>query len=193
MKRICIYCGSSLGSKPVYAEAAKVMGTAVARRGCELVYGGGKVGLMGTLADAVLAAGGHVIGIMPKHLADNEIAHNGLNELRVVDTMHARKEMMIRIADAMIALPGGWGTYDEFAEAVTWAQLGLHAKPLGLLNVAGFFDGLIALVDHAIDEGFVRPVHRELVVVDADVERLLDRIEAYVPPAGAVKWEERKS
>ena len=107
--------------------------------------------------------------------------------------MHARKEMMIRIADAMIALPGGWGTYDEFAEAVTWAQLGLHAKPLGLLNVAGFFDGLIALVDHAIDEGFVRPVHRELVVVDADVERLLDRIEAYVPPAGAVKWEERKS
>jgi len=189
MQRICIYCGSSLGSRPVYAEAAKAMGVAIAQRGCELIYGGGKVGLMGTIASAALAAGGKVTGIMPKFLADKEIAHTGLSELRVVDTMHQRKEMMIRLADAMIALPGGWGTYDEFAEAVTWAQLGLHAKPLGLLNTGGFFDALLALVDHAIREGFVRPAHRDLMLVDDDGGRLLDRLDAYVAPENAVKWQ----
>jgi len=189
MKRICVYCGSSFGGKPIYTEQAKAMGEAIAKRGDELVYGGGRVGLMGAVADAVLAAGGSVIGIMPRFLVDKEIAHKGLTELRVVDTMHNRKEMMIRVADAIIALPGGWGTYDELAEAITWAQLGLHDKPIGVLHVAGFFSPLIAQMEHAIAEGFVRPAHRDLLIIDEDSERLLLRIDAYVPPAGAVKWQ----
>ena len=191
MKRICVYCGSSFGSNPVYIEKAKALGEAIAQRGDELVYGGGKVGLMGMLADAALAAGGSVIGIMPQFLADKEIAHKGLTELRVMDTMHNRKEMMMRIADAIIALPGGWGTYDELAEAVTWAQLGLHDKPIGVLNVNGFFDPLIAQVNHAIAEGFVRPAHRDLLLIDDDIANLLWRIDAFVPPAGVVKWQNR--
>jgi uncharacterized protein (TIGR00730 family) len=191
MKRICVYCGSSYGEHPVYVETAKAMGEAIAKRGDELVYGGGKVGLMGTVADAALAAGGVVIGIMPQFLVDKEIAHQGLSELRVVDTMHNRKEMLMRISDAMITLPGGWGTYDELAEAVTWAQLGLHSKPIGVLNVAGFFNPLIAQMDHAIAEGFVRPAHRDLLIIDEDMGNLLKRIDAYVPPAGAVKWQSR--
>lgn len=189
MKRICVYCGSSFGNNPIYTMQAKVLGAVIAMRGDELVYGGGKVGLMGVLADAALAAGGSVIGIMPQFLVDKEIAHRGLTELRVVDTMHNRKEMMMRVADAIIALPGGWGTYDELAEAVTWAQLGLHDKPLGLLNVSGFFDPLIAQMDHAIAEGFVRPAHRDLLIVEDDIANLLARIDAFVPPAGAVKWQ----
>jgi hypothetical protein len=189
MQRICVYCGSSFGNQPIYAETAKAMGAAIAQRGLELVYGGGKVGLMGTVADAALASGGSVIGIMPKFLVDKEIAHRGLTELRVVDTMHARKEMLIRLSDAMITLPGGWGTYDELAEAITWAQLGLHSKPIGLLNVAGFYDPLIAVMDNAIAAGFVRPVHRDLLIVEDDVERMLDRVIAYQPPDGAVKWQ----
>jgi hypothetical protein len=189
MQRICVYCGSSFGNQPIYAETAKAMGAAIAQRGLELVYGGGKVGLMGTVADAALAAGGSVIGIMPKFLVDKEIAHRGLTELRVVDTMHARKEMLMRLSDAMITLPGGWGTYDELAEAITWAQLGLHSKPIGLLNVAGFYDPLIAVMDNAIDTGFVRPVHRDLLIVEDDVERMLDRVMTYQPPDGAVKWQ----
>lgn len=189
MKRICVYCGSSFGNNPIYTMQAKVLGAVIAMRGDELVYGGGKVGLMGVLADAALAAGGSVIGIMPQFLVDKEIAHRGLTELRVVDTMHNRKEMMMRVADAIIALPGGWGTYDELAEAATWAQLGLHDKPLGLLNVSGFFDPLIAQMDHAIAEGFVRPAHRDLLIVEDDIANLLARIDAFVPPAGAVKWQ----
>ena len=189
MKRICVYCGSSFGNNPIYTAMAKAMGEAIAKRGDALVYGGGKVGLMGVVADAALDAGGEVIGIMPKFLADNEIAHKRLTELRVVDTMHSRKEMMLRIADAIIALPGGWGTYDELAEAVTWAQLGLHDKPIGVLNVAGFFNPLIMQMDHAIAEGFVRPAHRDLLIIDEDIDTLLSRIDAYVPPAGVVKWQ----
>lgn len=189
MKRICVYCGSSFGENPIYVETARAMGEAIAKRGDELVYGGGKVGLMGTVADAVLAAGGRVIGIMPKFLVDKEIAHKGLTELRVVDTMHNRKEMLLRISDAVIALPGGWGTYDELAEVVTWAQLGLHEKPIGVLNVNGFYNPLIAQMDHAIAEGFVRPAHRDLLIIDEDLSNLLKRIDAYVPPAGAVKWQ----
>jgi uncharacterized protein (TIGR00730 family) len=189
MKRICVYCGSSYGEHPIYVQAAKAMGEAIARRGDELVYGGGKVGLMGTVADAALAAGGSVIGIMPQFLVDKEIAHKGLTELRVVDTMHNRKEMLMRIADAIIALPGGWGTYDELAEAVTWAQLGLHSKPIGILNVSGFYNPLLAQMDHAIAEGFVRPAHRDLLIVDEDIPNLLKRIDAFVPPAGVVKWQ----
>lgn len=189
MKRICVYCGSSFGENPIYVETARAMGEAIAKRGDELVYGGGKVGLMGTVADAVLAAGGRVIGIMPKFLVDKEIAHKGLTELRVVDTMHNRKEMLLRISDAVIALPGGWGTYDELAEVVTWAQLGLHEKPIGVLNLNGFYNPLIAQMDHAIAEGFVRPAHRDLLIIDEDISNLLKRIDAYVPPAGAVKWQ----
>lgn len=189
MKRICVYCGSSFGENPIYVETARAMGEAIAKRGDELVYGGGKVGLMGTVADAVLAAGGRVIGIMPKFLVDKEIAHKGLTELRVVDTMHNRKEMLLRISDAVIALPGGWGTYDELAEAVTWAQLGLHEKPIGVLNLNGFYNPLIAQMDHAIAEGFVRPAHRDLLIIDENLSNLLKRIDAYVPPAGAVKWQ----
>jgi uncharacterized protein (TIGR00730 family) len=191
MQRICVYCGSSFGNQPIYLETAKAMGEAIARRGDELVYGGGRVGLMGTVADAALAAGGRVIGIMPKFLVDKEIAHVGLTELRVVDTMHARKEMLMRISDALIALPGGWGTYDELAEAVTWAQLGLHEKPIGILNVLGFYDPLIAQVDHAIVEGFIRPAHRALMLIDTDIARLLDHVRKYVPPDGVVKWQAR--
>ena len=182
MKRICVYCGSSYGENPLYVEIARAVGEAIAQRGDELVYGGGKVGLMGTVADAALGAGGSVIGVMPKFLVDKEIAHKGLSELRVVDTMHSRKEMLLRISDAIIALPGGWGTYDELAEAVTWAQLGLHEKPIGMLNVAGFFNPLIAQMDHAIAEGFVRPAHRDLLIVDQDIPNLLRRIDTYVPP-----------
>lgn len=189
MKRICVYCGSSYGERPMYVEAAKAMGEAIAKRGDELVYGGGKVGLMGTVADAALAAGGSVIGIMPQFLVDKEIAHKGLTELRVVDTMHNRKEMLMRIADAIIALPGGWGTYDELAEAMTWAQLGLHSKPIGILNVSGFYNPILAQMDHAIAEGFVRPAHRDLLIVDEDIPNLLKRIDAFVPPAGVVKWQ----
>jgi uncharacterized protein (TIGR00730 family) len=189
MKRICVYCGSSYGEHPIYVQAAKAMGEAIANRGDELVYGGGKVGLMGTVADAALAAGGSVIGIMPQFLVDKEIAHKGLTELRVVDTMHNRKEMLMRIADAIIALPGGWGTYDELAEAMTWAQLGLHSKPIGILNVSGFYNPILAQMDHAIAEGFVRPAHRDLLIVDEDIPNLLKRIDAFVPPAGVVKWQ----
>jgi uncharacterized protein (TIGR00730 family) len=189
MKRICVYCGSSFGGHPMYVEAAKAMGEAIAKRGDELVYGGGKVGLMGTVADAALAAGGSVIGIMPQFLVDKEIAHQNLTELRVVDTMHNRKEMLLRISDALVTLPGGWGTYDELAEAVTWAQLGLHSKPIGILNVNGFFNPLIAQMDHAIAEGFVRAAHRDLLIIDDDIPNLLARTDAYVPPAGAVKWQ----
>lgn len=191
MKRICVYCGSSFGNNPIYVEVAKAMGEAIAQRGDALVYGGGNVGLMGMVADAALAAGGAAIGIMPQFLVDKEIAHKGLTELRVVDTMHNRKEMLMRIADAIIALPGGWGTYDELAEAVTWAQLGLHDKPIGVLNVAGFYNPLIAQMDHAIAEGFVRPAHRDLLIVDDDIANLLARIDTYVTPAGAVKWQAR--
>ena len=191
MKRICVYCGSSFGSKPIYTETARMLGEAIAQRGDELVYGGGKVGLMGAVADAALAAGGNVIGIMPQFLVDKEIAHRSLTEMRVMDTMHNRKEMMMRIADVIIALPGGWGTYDELAEAVTWAQLGLHERPIGILNVNGFFNPLIAQMDHAIAEGFVRPAHRDLLIIDEDIANLLARIDAYVLPAGVVKWQSR--
>ena len=173
---ICVFCGSSTGQRPAYVQAARVVGETLARRHIRLVYGGGKVGLMGQMADAALAAGGTVVGVIPGRLADREVAHEGLDELHVVETMHARKALMADLSDAFIALPGGFGTLDEFFEIVTWAQLGFHSKPVGLLNVEGFFDPVLSFVDHAIQEGFVRVEQRKLILVAGSIEELLDRL-----------------
>lgn len=175
-KRVCVFCGSSHGGNPVYADAAKQAGTELARRGIALVYGGGNVGLMGVLADAALAASGHVIGVIPEALMAKEVGHRGLPDLRVVRTMHERKALMAELSDGFIALPGGFGTFEEFFEIVTWAQLGLHSKPCGLLNVNGFYDSLLRLADHAIEERFVKPKQRDLIVVESEFGALLDRL-----------------
>jgi hypothetical protein len=192
MKRVCVFCGSSSGTRPEYAAAARRFGAALAGRGLGLVYGGGHVGLMGALADAVLAAGGEVVGVIPQALVDRELAHGGLTELLVVNTMHERKALMADRADAFAALPGGFGTADELFEILTWAQLGLHAKPVGLLNVAGFFGPLLAWVDVAERESFLRPQHRDLLAVaegpEALLELLLNRRAVPLPP----KWIDAK-
>ena len=190
MKRICVFCGSSLGNRTDYSEAAVTLGGVLARRGIGLVYGGGNVGLMGVIADAVLEAGGEVIGVIPHALAKREIEHQGLTQLHVVDSMHTRKAMMADLADAFIAMPGGVGTFEEFFEAVTWTQLGLHRKPCGLLNVAGFYAPLAAFIDQAVSEGFIKPVHRASIVVDDDAERLLDTL-AQVKLPDVPKWIKR--
>ena len=190
MKRVCVFCGSNVGARPVYADAARAVGGALARRGCGLVYGGGCIGLMGIVADAVLAHGGEVIGVIPEALVAKELAHRGLTELRVVGSMHERKASMADLADAFIALPGGYGSFEEFCEMLTWAQLGLHRKPCGLLNVDGYYDSLLALFDRAVTERFVRPVHRALVLEDRDPDRLLDRLAAYQAPT-LEKWIDR--
>ena len=176
MKRICVFCGSAIGNQPVYREVAVAMGSLLARRGIGLVYGGGHVGLMGVVADACLAAGGEVIGVIPQALADREIAHARLTELHVVDSMHTRKAMMADLSDAFVAMPGGVGTFEEFFEAVTWTQLGLHRKPCGLLNAGAFYTPLAAFIDQAVSEGFIKPVHRAFIVVDDNPERLLDTL-----------------
>ncbi len=168
------------------------MGAALAGRGIELVYGGGCVGLMGTIADAVLAAKGTVIGVIPEALVAKEVAHQGLTELRVVRSMHERKALMADLADAFVALPGGFGTMEEFCEVLTWAQLGLHRKPHGLLNVAGFYDPLLAFFDHTVAENFVRPAHRALVVAETEPERLLERLTSVQPP-NLDKWIDREA
>ena len=175
-KRLCIFCGSGHGAHPAYAEAAKHAGAELARRRIELVYGGGNVGLMGVLADAVMAAGGHVIGVIPEVLMAKEVGHRGLPDLRIVKTMHERKALMAELSDGFIALPGGIGTLEEFFEIVTWAQLGLHSKPCALLNVNGYYDPLLALLNHAIEELFVIPKQRALVLVESDFSILLDRM-----------------
>lgn len=181
-QRLCVFCGSSLGANPVYAEAAKQVGAELARRSIALVYGGGNVGLMGVLADAVLAADGHVIGVIPEALMAREVGHRGLPDLRVVNTMHERKALMAELSDGFIALPGGFGTFEEFFEIVTWAQLGLHAKPCSLLNVNGFYDPLLRLADHAIEECFVKPKQKDLIVVESEFGALLDRMaRQYLP------------
>ncbi|MEO8678696.1 MAG: TIGR00730 family Rossman fold protein [Vicinamibacterales bacterium] len=187
MKRVCVFCGSSAGVRPAYSVAARAMGTLLATRGIGLVYGGGNVGLMGVVADAALAAGGEVIGVIPRALADKEVAHSGLTDLRVVDSMHTRKAMMADLADGFVAMPGGVGTFEEFFEAVTWTQLGLHRKACGLLNVDGFYSPLAGFIDRAVAEGFIKPLHRGIIVVDDDPARLLDRLLATVIPA-APKW-----
>ncbi len=176
MTRVCVFCGSSPGRNGRHRAAAESVGRAVAARGLGLVYGGGSVGLMGVVADAALAAGGSVTGVIPESLATAEVAHRGVADLRVVPTMHARKALMVELADAFLALPGGYGTLDELFEVVTWAQLGIHRKPIGLLNVGGYFDPLVAFVDRAVAEGFVSLVNRRLIDADVDVDALLTRL-----------------
>lgn len=176
LKRICVFCGSSSGVNALYTEAAQAVGRLLCRRGVELVYGGGNVGLMGVLADACLAEGGRVIGVIPQALVDREVAHRGLTELRVVSSMHERKAVMAELSDAFAALPGGYGTWEELFEMLTWTQLGIQRKPCGLLNVNGYYDPLLELADQAVSEGFLREVNRELLLSDDEPERLLDRL-----------------
>ena len=181
MKRFCVYCGSKAGVNPVYREAATAMGKALARRGLGLVFGGGRIGMMGAVADAVMAAGGEAIGVIPNALMEIEVGHAGLSELRVVGSMHERKAAMADLADGFIALPGGFGTLEEFFEMTTWSQLGLNTKPLGLLNTNGYYDALLSFVEHTVAEGFVRPGHRDLIVADEDPDRLIDALLARPP------------
>jgi len=192
MRRICVFCGSSSGGRPEYTAAASGLAQVLARRGLGLVYGGGKVGLMGVLADAMLAAGGEAIGVIPQALMDKELGHPGLTELRVVASMHERKALMADLADGFVALPGGFGTFEEFCEVLTWTQLGFHQKPCGLLDVGGFYDGLLALFDRAVAERFVRPDHRAMVLTCADPEALLEQVEAWRPPT-VPKWIDRQT
>ena len=184
MKRICVFCGASPGRDPAHAEVARALGRALVARGLELVYGGGSVGLMGTVADAVLAAGGRVTGVIPQVLQIRELAHPGLTDLRVVGSMHERKALMAELSDGFVALPGGMGTIEELSEVLTWAQLGLHRRPIGLLDVAGYYGPLITFFDQAESAGFLRPEHRRLLLVERDPGALLARFEAFRPPAG---------
>ena len=176
MRRVCVFCGSSAGTHAAHAEAVARLGHEIARRGLELVFGGGAVGLMGIVADAVLAAGGHVIGVIPHAMMVRELAHRSLPDLRVVASMHERKAMMADLSDGFIAAPGGFGTFEELCEAVTWTQLGLHRKRCGLLNVDGFYDPLLQLMRRASDEGFIRPASLDILLDEADPARLLDRL-----------------
>lgn len=187
LKRVCVFAGSNLGVRPEYEDVARELGRALAGRGLGVVYGGARVGLMGALADQVLEARGEVIGVIPEALVAKEVAHDALSELRVVKSMHERKAMMASLADAFIALPGGWGTMEEFFEILTWGQLGLHQKPCGLLNVAGYFDPMLSLVQHSIDEGFVRREYRSMISVSESAAGLIDLLQTYTPPA-VEKW-----
>ena len=173
MKRVCVFCGSSSGRRPEYAQAAEALADALADTGRALVYGGGNTGLMGALADRMLARGAGVIGIIPQGMLHREVGHPGLRDLRVVATMHERKALMAELAEGFVALPGGFGTLDEFCEILTWAQIGLHAKPCGLLDAAGYFGRFLAFLDHAVAEGFIKPRHRARLVVAADPAELL--------------------
>lgn len=187
MKRIAVYCGSNNGARPEYAAAAQELGTLLAREKIELVYGGGMVGLMGIVADAVLKHGGHVIGVIPEKLVIKEVVHEKLPDLRVVKDMHERKAMMAELSDGFIALPGGYGTFEEFFEVLAWSQLGWHPKPFGLLNVAGFYQPLLQFLDHTRDEGFIRPQHRGLVLVADEAKSILQQLKSFRPP-NEVKW-----
>jgi uncharacterized protein (TIGR00730 family) len=187
MRRVCVFCGSQTGG-PQYIEAARKLGAALVRRGLGLVFGAGHIGLMGILADTVLAAGGEAVGVIPQALVDKELAHGRLTQLHVVDTMHQRKALMADLSDAFIALPGGFGTCDELFEILTWAQLGLHARPIGLLNVAGYFDLLRGWLDHAVQERFLKPKHRGLLLEAEEAEKLLDLLTTYHPMPATPKW-----
>jgi uncharacterized protein (TIGR00730 family) len=191
LRSVCVFAGSNPGTRPAYLAAARELGGLLAARGIELVYGGASLGLMGAVADAALAGGGRVVGVIPEALVAREIAHRGLSELRVVATMHERKGLMAELADAFVALPGGLGTFEELLEVATWAQLGLHAKPVGLLDVTGFYQPLVGLIGHAVDEGFVRAAHAGLIVVDARAPELLEKLARFEPPPPTGKWVER--
>lgn len=192
MQRVCVFCGSSPGAKPVFAAAARALGERLVERNLGLVYGGGNVGLMGVLADTVLARGGEVIGVIPESLVAWEVAHRGLSDLRIVDSMHTRKALMADLAGGFIALPGGLGTLEELLEICTWAQLGLHQKPIGLLDVDGFFAPLFALLDRAVEERFLRPQHRSMIAVETDAAALLDSMLTQPPRPKPDKWLDRE-
>ncbi|MBM3995712.1 MAG: TIGR00730 family Rossman fold protein [Planctomycetes bacterium] len=179
MKRICVFCGSRIGNNPEYAEQAKRLGETLVKRGYGLVFGAGHIGLMGVLADAVRNAGGETIGVIPRALVDRELADRNLTELRIVETMHERKATMAELSDAFIAMPGGYGTLDETFEMLTWAQLGFHRKPIGMLNTAGYFDALLAWIERAIVDNFVKEKNRALLIVDNDVPKLVDRLSSF--------------
>ncbi len=187
LRRICVYCGSNPGKLQDYVEAARALGEAMASRGIALVYGGASVGVMGAVADAALAEGAEVIGVIPESLATREVAHAGLSKLHVVHSMHERKSLMADLSDGFIALPGGWGTFEEIFEALTWAQLGFHAKPCGLLNVRGYFDHLAAFLEHAIEQQFVKDAYRPMITLESDADSLLDSFAAYKAPV-VKKW-----
>lgn len=190
MRRICVFSGSNPGIRPEYQQAARTLAQAIVTRGLGLVYGGASVGLMGVMADTVLAGGGEIIGVIPRGLFRQEIAHKGLTQLHEVASMHERKALMADLADGFIALPGGFGTFDELFEIITWAQLGLHSKPIGLLNVADYFAPLLALVVHASTEGFIPAAHQTLLMLEENPVNLLDRFAAYTPQVKVSKWTE---
>ncbi len=192
LNRVCVYCGSGLGGHDVYADAARTLGRALVERKIGLVFGGGRIGMMGVLAETVLQGGGEAIGVIPRHLEEKGLALTSVTSLHIVETMHLRKALMAELADAFIAMPGGFGTAEEFFEALTWAQLSLHLKPCGLLNTQGYFDPLIRFVDHAVQEGFIHPTHRDLMLVADSPDALLDQLVAYEPPAvDKVAWATR--
>lgn len=189
-RRVCVFCGSSVGKDPIFSERAAELGRVLAARGIALVYGGGKVGLMGVIANAVLEAGGQVYGVIPEKLRSLEVGHDALTEMFVVDSMHARKAMMANLSDAFIAMPGGWGTLEELFEVTTWTQLNYHKKPIGLLNVGGYYDQLIEWADGAVEAGFIRPIHRPLITAETDPERLIEKLRVAEVPDLA-KWIEK--
>jgi uncharacterized protein (TIGR00730 family) len=191
LESVCVFTGSKHGRLAAYTAAARKTGRVLAERGITLVYGGGDIGLMGECADAALEADGRVIGVIPEFMVDHEVAHNGLTELRVVHSMHERKAVMADLAGGYIALPGGWGTLEELFEMTTWAQLGLHDKPVALLNVNGFYDGLVGFLDHCIEEGFIKANHRDLLLVDDDLNRLLDTM-THASPVTDTKWDSNR-
>lgn len=178
---LCVFCGSAHGARESYTRAAQALAAELANRGTRLVYGGGNIGLMGVIADAAIARGVHVTGIIPQGLADRELAHHGVSDLRVVDSMHARKALMAELSDGFVAMPGGIGTFEEWFEVLTWSQLGIHRKPCGLLDVDGYYDDLLALLDRSVAEGFLQPKHRATVLVAAEPAALLDAMEAWRP------------
>lgn len=188
---ICVFCGSSCGTREAYAAGARRLGELMVERGIGLVFGGGCIGLMGIMADTVLANGGEAIGVIPDGLMQREIGHRGVTKLHVVETMHHRKALMADLADAFIALPGGYGTLEEFAEIVTWSQLGIQIKPCALLNIEGYWDGLLNLIDHAVSEGFVRAENRGLILVGSTPEEVLDKITTWNPPMHLERWLDR--
>ena len=192
VQRACIFCGSSPGARPAYTEAAEDLGMLLVQNGITLVFGGATVGLMGRLADTVVSEGGEAIGVIPQALVDREIAHLGLTDLHVVDTMHERKQRMADLSDAFVALPGGLGTLDELFEIYTWGQLGMHRKPIGLMNVEGYFDGLVGFLEHAVAERFVREDHRDMLIVEEEPAPMLERLLGFDPASLTPKWIDRQ-
>jgi uncharacterized protein (TIGR00730 family) len=192
MKKICVYCGSSSGKRPEYIESANRLAKMLVEQDIGLVYGGASVGIMGVIADAVLAGGGEVIGVIPQSLVDKEVSHSGLTELTIVKSMHERKAIMADLADGFIALPGGLGTLEELFEILTWSQLGLHTKPCGLLNVDGYYDKLCGFLDHAVEEQFVKTLHREMLLIEETPEKLLVVMQDYHPPV-VDRWIDRNN